>query len=1230
MPLPFPFTTYGANRSSNTPSDDDCFTYCYGGDWVQGKVGNYGMHFNGDASTGYVSINNPTSLELSEGTIAGWIKRGELDGRTTLISLGQAGSAANNDANWMLEIDANGTDDKLYMNVGNGTYHAYCKTAATIADTDWHHIAGSFTNNARDFVLYIDGVSQSLDPDVTTNAGAGGFTPGIDGTQEANLGVSVRTTIYGRYLTGSMDEVAVWDVALTSSQISALYNSGSGARADSVTPPVSGRGDWVTGKVDDYALQFAASDTNRVTLPLGATTGSYSGQSGSISAWINRTAVGSYPMIFSTAKSGGITDYGYFAIWSNTDSYQNKLVWRQYINTSTQVNTQYSAGTIPADSNWYHVVLTSDGTNTKFYINGTASAATTTGGNDGAWFADCDEMDTALIGNLDYNGVLFEYPFPGKIDEVAVWNDALTGVDVLELYNDSAGAKSNSITTRDARWTEGKVDDFALKFTGGSLASTGPHVVLPIAAAGNAAQGSISFWFKLRAIDTTGGLAEAIIGIGNGATGTQYLEVYVQNQGSGTTTEIGVVGSSEMGVALITAKTVTAGDWFHMVITGDSSEAKLYLNGSLVATDSSVSGWLDQLNLKDSFILGGFSYSSPVPCFDGEVDELAAYNVVLSLADAALLAGGAKANTVSSSALVSYYDMEDGTGTTLTDRTANGYNGTLTNFGTETSASLISYYDMENGVGSTLTDRTSNGFDGTLESMDVGSTGSLLLYYDFEIADSNPVSGNFPTSTTVYDGDTVAWKSPTMHTGTMTNMSVADWGDWQQGKIGKYALQFDGTNDYVDAGTGLTSLYADKLTVSCWVYGTFAGNSVIAAQWDYGATKRGWEMRILGAGGIDTVEIGATEGGAWSGDYLAAKSTTTISDNTWYHIVGVYDCSTAPATPKIYINGVAETLSANTSQGGAFDIGGTIVGGPPELTIGAYLNSAADVENLAGKIDELSIWSGSLSQANITSLAAGEKANAITASVPTSATGSWTTGKIGDYSIGLNQDGVDRTDPCEGISAASASAFPLGATVSSEGDGPAFSVAAWIYPVKLAGTLNVTDANWRVIVGRDGAGTSGYEGWKISMDGASGKDGMISWAPGGYPSSGFNGRARSSTGAIEINKWHLVVGVWDPSDSGNEVKMHIYKEGASSVLVQTSYSSLTFTSGPATDNLSIGCYDYPEGPNLIFGWMGKIDDVGIWNVALDSGATDSLWNSGTGSAATTVSSSNLGFKLDNG
>jgi len=248
----------------------------------------------------------------------------------------------------------------------------------------------------------------------------------------------------------------------------------------------------------------------------------------------------------------------------------------------------------------------------------------------------------------------------------------------------------------------------------------------------------------------------------------------------------------------------------------------------------------------------------------------------------------------------------------------------------------------------------------------------------------------------------------------------------------------------------------------------------------------------------------------------------------------------------------------------------------------------------------------------------------------TCAGGAWVTGSaVGTYALEMNAGGIHRYSgdgaTAGGVSVPSGSGLPLGATVSSAGDGPAFSVAAWIYPSKLYdGTLDES-ANWRIIAARDGAGTTGYNGWKLAMDGARGRNGQISWSPGGYASSGYNGRALSADNAIEVNKWHLVVGIWDPSEVTNKVKMWIYKEGAGSTLVQTSYSDLTYTPGPGDENIGIGAFDPSElgGSNMVFGWMGKIDDVAIWNVALDSGSVNNLWNNGNGAAATTVSSSNI-------
>jgi len=200
----------------------------YAGDWVEGKVGNYALEFGGTDE--YVSISGPTDLEMSSGTIAGWIKRADLTTKASLFSLGQAGDAGNAKQNYALEVDANNSDDKLYLNIGNGTYYAYAKSTTTITDTDWHHIAASFSNSGRDLVLYIDGAAETLSVS-GTNAGAGGFTPAIFGSQEANLGVSVRTTIYARFLTGTLDEVAVWDTVLSAGNIAAL----AGVSSDPVT-----------------------------------------------------------------------------------------------------------------------------------------------------------------------------------------------------------------------------------------------------------------------------------------------------------------------------------------------------------------------------------------------------------------------------------------------------------------------------------------------------------------------------------------------------------------------------------------------------------------------------------------------------------------------------------------------------------------------------------------------------------------------------------------------------------------------------------------------------------------------------------------------------------------------------------------------------------------------------------------------------------------------------------
>lgn len=90
---------------------------------------------------------------------------------------------------------------------------------------------------------------------------------------------------------------------------------------------------------------------------------------------------------------------------------------------------------------WYHVVMVFDGTQTgnadrlKFYNNGTLLTVTTFGGTIPATVRD----DIAPLRMGMFGGDLSRH-FNGRIDEVRLWNRALTSGEVTELYNLENGA----------------------------------------------------------------------------------------------------------------------------------------------------------------------------------------------------------------------------------------------------------------------------------------------------------------------------------------------------------------------------------------------------------------------------------------------------------------------------------------------------------------------------------------------------------------------------------------------------------------------------------------------------------------------------------------------------------------------------------------------------------------------------------------------------------------------
>ena len=171
--------------------------------YVAGKIGN-AASFNGSSSR----IDFPSSLpDFNEFSISSWIK-------TTAHSANQGfiyeqKNTANN-----ANIDYKVINSKFHCLTFNGTTAKGATSDTSVNDGNWHHLVA--TRSGATIKLYIDG---NLDKTITD-----GHTITIG----SDSGVIGRHPSGVAYFNGSIDEVGIWNRALTSDEITKLYNNGNG------------------------------------------------------------------------------------------------------------------------------------------------------------------------------------------------------------------------------------------------------------------------------------------------------------------------------------------------------------------------------------------------------------------------------------------------------------------------------------------------------------------------------------------------------------------------------------------------------------------------------------------------------------------------------------------------------------------------------------------------------------------------------------------------------------------------------------------------------------------------------------------------------------------------------------------------------------------------------------------------------------------------------------------
>jgi len=554
-------------------------------------------------------------------------------------------------------------------------------SAGTISAGQWVHLAMTFAGGNRTSAnskIYINGVSQTL---------SGGTASALDLSDMDFIHIGADQTPNQEF-NGLIDEVAIWDTALSASDVAKL-----GSKPVDLTKYSASNlklwlraGDKVLPESDasiarsDFYTDFDGGNDS-VIVEQTFTTDNFA-----ISFWINPDNVTGDKYLFD--QNAGLCR-------SVIIGYQDGHI--NFINDDNDAGSYHPTGTasdtqIPVSvGEWQHYVMMTDGTKVYGYRNGVEIINVT-----GKWGASGAEK--FWIGQYE-GGNNYE----GKMSNVGIYQTVLDAQTISQM------AKSRYTPMRDNRFSVVDFDGSDDRVDCGQIDVSGQNITL-------------SAWVYR---DGTGDDVIAGRWSTNGAMlycSGEYVRWYI-NSGLATTT--------------IPDKT-----WVHIVGTFDGVNRKIYKDGVLEDTDADTS---TIVNPSQNFEIGNAEYHGSVG-FIGSISSVSLYNTAKSAEEIyAIYQQGITYDESSLSGLVGYWRMGDDTSKaypTIADSSSNSNDGTIENGASDDIVQqMVAGYDMgafENSseeLGSERFGTADN--DWTVSSSHVSISNGVLSYTGSGVDNAN-------------------------------------------------------------------------------------------------------------------------------------------------------------------------------------------------------------------------------------------------------------------------------------------------------------------------------------------------------------------------------------------------------------------------------------------------------------------------------------------------------------
>jgi len=694
------------------------------------RASNYSMDFDGTEyiDTNFVPADNLT-LDFS---VSAWVNMPALSNNNDATILGTY-QFTNGRSRFFFRIYLTGGVYKYFFGLGPNTNYIQDSSVAisNFSVNTWVHLA--FTYDGTNVKLYSNG---TLDGTLSWSGTNNTYPPvgsGFNGN--SYIGASNRTGGSGleSEFTGKIDEVAIFNKALTDgtggtvNQIASLYNSGSPTSAATTINlgaiayyplgeqaqntgylgnEITNGWQFPNGVLQDYVMNFDGSDD------FVQTSGFTIGNNYSFSCWLKSDTISPSTSVFlSSPNYYGAGYNGNFII-----RFTNSTTIQMYSFDGT-ANQELSAATIPAiDTNWHHFFLTSNGTTTKIYWDG--SPLTVTGNQ-------TKSLDNLLQGLIIGYEVNFgNNPFSGQISNVAVWNSDQSS-NIANIYNN--GSPQTSYTVTPQNWWKLNADSVytpsAPNYTT-ALDFNSTKADIDYVQFGNTSlslPASLSIWLKPLGVPPSG-------------YGMPYSdssgEIYWTPSSNNMRYEITLAGAPQLNSTLIAPADV--GGWHHLVVTFTSTATKLYLDGQLNASGSGGTG----TNFGQDINIGRWKqYGTNILYgFVGSISNFAIFNSELSASQVSTLFNfGTPETNISLSPIHNWKldNLTTGLNDTGSLASNNGTAGSVNGTGPVqelTSVAVVPSWKISSALPITTTPNytTALDFDGS-DYIDCGSSSNLEL-----------------------------------------------------------------------------------------------------------------------------------------------------------------------------------------------------------------------------------------------------------------------------------------------------------------------------------------------------------------------------------------------------------------------------------------------------------------------------------------------------------------------